>query len=78
MGYISSFTGSQIDDRLTTGTEALSSDTSKTITHNRGYYPIVQILDSGGNVLDAQITHTNTNQFTVSFTEVQSGTIIFK
>jgi hypothetical protein len=33
-----------------------------TINHNLGYYPIVEIFDSGRQEIDADVSHPSTNQ----------------
>ena len=51
--------------------------TSVTVTHNFGAYPIVQAIDGGGNVLVPQlIQHTSVNSVTVTFLAPTSGNII--
>ena len=48
-----------------------------TIDHNLGYKPIVSILDSTDAVIEANVQHTNLNQFVVNFSSntYLSGTI---
>ena len=42
--------------------------TPVTITHNLGYYPLVQIMEtSSGDIVCADIDHTSINAFTVDF-----------
>ena len=58
-------------------TQSFSSQTSITVTHNFGYYPITQVLDNTGAVTyPASITNTSVNALTVTFSSVSSGTII--
>ena len=38
---------------------AISGETSKTVTHNLGYDPLIKILDSLGNVVNADISYTS-------------------
>jgi hypothetical protein len=45
-----------------------------TITHNLGFYPNVTVQDSGGSIVEGEITYTNTNSLTVSFEAAFSGT----
>ena len=56
---------------------SVTATTSQVVSHNLGYRPIVQVVDSAGFVLDAQIQHLNTNQFQVTFNATQSGSIIY-
>ncbi len=37
-----------------------------TVAHNMGYRPSIQVADSAGNLVDAQIKHDSDNQATVS------------
>lgn len=54
-----------------------SGQTSVTVTHNFGAYPIVQVIDESGiELIPLNVTHTNTNEFVVTFVEETSGTII--
>lgn len=51
---------------------------SHTVTHNREYIPIVQVVDSSGDVVLADIHHDSANQFTVTVTEsINGGKIIY-
>lgn len=61
-----------------TFTEAFTNQTSVTVTHNLGYYPVVQVIDDSAVQLDAEVTQTSVNAFTVTFAVAQSGTIIYK
>jgi len=61
-----------------TKTETFTSQTSVTVTHNLGYYPVVQIIDGSANQVDAEVTQTSVNAFTVTFAIAQTGTIIYK
>jgi hypothetical protein len=45
-----------------------------TITHNLGFHPNVTVQDSGGSIVEGEITYTNTNSLTVSFQAAFSGT----
>lgn len=47
-----------------------------TVNHNLGYIPNVSILSPGNVLVMAAITHTNINQFTVSFNGPQTGTAV--
>lgn len=44
-----------------------------TITHNKGYYPIVQSWNSTGLVINGTIQHVSINQLTITFATPQSG-----
>jgi len=53
------------------------SASSVTITHNFGYYPVVQVIDSAGAVvMPLSITHSSLNTYTVNFGTTVSGYII--
>ena len=53
------------------------SGVTTTVTHNFGAYPLVQILDSSGNVLIPEIiNNVTTNQFTVTFSAITNGLVI--
>ena len=57
----------------------ISSVTTYTVTHNLGYYPLVQILNSSGfMVIPNSLFHTDMNNFTVTFTLPVTGTIIYR
>ena len=43
------------------------------ITHNLGYRPAVDVIDSSGSVLLAEITHQSANALTVTFAGETSG-----
>lgn len=43
------------------------------VNHNLGTIPVVQVYDSVGNVIQAQITHTSPNQVQISFSAPQAG-----
>jgi len=63
---------------FTPNTQAFTNQTSVTVTHNAGYYPIVQVIDASGtpDTIDFELSHTSTNEFVVSFGVAQSGTIL--
>jgi hypothetical protein len=48
------------------------------INHNRGYRPIIQVFDPGGNEVEAQLLHFSDNQARVYFTEPKSGSVIVR
>lgn len=56
----------------TTFTQASPSGTW-TINHNLGYRPSVEIIDAGGNEVEATVTHTSLNQTVVTFTTPIAG-----
>lgn len=43
------------------------------ITHNLGWIPNVTVQDSAGNIVEGEITYTNTKQLTVTFSSAFSG-----
>lgn len=47
-----------------------------TVNHNLGREPSVTVLTVGGLEMLADVQHTSLNQFTVSFSQPQSGRII--
>lgn len=59
-------------------TQTFVSQTSVTVTHNLGHYPIVQVLDASGNLIDPNsCNHASVNAFTVTFAPALSGTIVY-
>jgi hypothetical protein len=50
------------------------SSNSWAITHNLGFYPNVTVVDSGGSIVEGEISYTNSNSLTVSFQASFSGT----
>jgi hypothetical protein len=50
-----------------------SASNSWAITHNLGFKPNVTVIDSAGNIVEGEITYTNTNSLTVSFQSSFSG-----
>ena len=81
LGYYRKLIDDQIDNILATSTASLlatpfTNVTTKTVTHNNGAYPLVQILDSNGKVMAGVVSHSSLNAFTVTFLNQQSGTII--
>lgn len=55
-----------------------TNQTSVVVTHNLGYYPLVDILDTNGVLIGGVVTHDTAtkNFYTVTFLFSQSGTII--
>jgi hypothetical protein len=43
------------------------------VTHNLGFKPNVTVIDSAGNIVEGEITYTNSNSLTVSFASAFSG-----
>jgi hypothetical protein len=43
------------------------------ITHNLGFKPNVTVVDSAGTIYEGEITYTNSNSLTVSFSQAFSG-----
>ena len=67
----------------TTGTvsdyvsESFTTQTSVTVSHSFGAYPVINIIDSAGDlIIPISINHSSTNAFTVTFSEAKSGVII--
>jgi len=59
-------------------TSSFSNQTSVTINHNLGRYPLVQVLDNSGYwIIPNSIQHTSTNSFTLTFDEETTGTVIY-
>lgn len=44
-----------------------------TIVHNLGWYPNVTVQDSGGSIVEGEISYTSTMSLTVTFTGAFSG-----
>lgn len=81
MGYYRKLINDQITNILATSTASLvatpfTNQTSVTVTHNNGAYPVVQILDTNGKLMEGVVKHSSLNAFTVHFVDSQSGTII--
>ncbi|TFZ81157.1 hypothetical protein [Candidatus Macondimonas diazotrophica] len=57
-------------------TQASASDTW-TVNHNLGYNPTVQVFNSGGQVVIADISHTSLNQTVISASLAFSGYALF-
>jgi hypothetical protein len=43
------------------------------ITHNLGWYPNVTVQDSGGSIVEGEITYTSSNTLTVTFSGAFQG-----
>jgi hypothetical protein len=57
-------------------TQAFTSQTSVTVTHNFNGYPAVQVLEGTTVLVPLSIVHNSVNDFTVTFTSSTSGNII--
>ena len=58
--------------------QAFNNQTSVTVTHNLGHYPIVQVLDNSSNVIQPDtINHGSVNAFTITLSPALSGTILY-
>jgi len=55
-----------------THTQGVASD-SWTITHNLGFFPNLTVQDSSGTIYEGEITYTNSDSLTVSFSSAFSG-----
>ena len=55
-----------------------SNTTRVTITHNKGYFPTVQIVLSSGEVVQADISHTSQDELVVTFANAISGTVYIR
>lgn len=55
-----------------------SNQDSVTVTHNLGYKPQVDVLDSEGFEVEFEEQHTSSNQFVVRFISALSGQIKYK
>lgn len=53
-------------------TQAVSSDTWN-ITHNLSFYPNITVKDSGGSIVEGEISYTNSNSLTITFSAAFSG-----
>lgn len=61
-----------------TQTQTFTGQTSVTVTHNLGYYPIVQVLDNSNNlILPDTLNHASVNAFTVTFSPSATGKILW-
>jgi len=53
--------------------EQQSNSTTWIVTHNLGYKPAVDIIDYGGNNIEADITHTSNLSLTITLNPGSSG-----
>jgi hypothetical protein len=57
--------------------QAFTAQTSVTVTHNFGDYPVVEIIDNtGAVVVPLSVIHASVNAFTVTFSASTTGTIM--
>lgn len=54
--------------------KTFSSKDEVVCNHNLGYYPVVQVI-IGNRIVEADISHTSLNSFTVQFNQSQTGRI---
>lgn len=59
------------------GIETFTGQTIVTVTHYRGYRPLVEVTDQTGDEVDADVNHSSLNQFVVYFNVPQSGRITY-
>jgi hypothetical protein len=52
--------------------QSAASDTWE-IEHNLGFFPNVTVIDSGGNMVEANVTYTNTATLTITLSSAISG-----
>ena len=52
--------------------QSAASDTW-TIAHNLGFFPNVTVVDSGGNMVEGNVTYTNTANLTITLSSSVSG-----
>ena len=58
--------------------QSFTAQTSVTVTHNLGHYPIVQVIDNTGAKFDpTSITHASVNAFTVVMATSTTGNILY-
>lgn len=53
-------------------TQGVSSDTWN-ITHNLNFYPNITVKDSGGSIVEGEISYTNSHSLTITFSAAFSG-----
>ena len=57
--------------------EEFTAQTSVTVVHNFGTFPVIQVLNSlDSMIIPLTITHNSINDFTVTFTSGTTGTIV--
>jgi hypothetical protein len=50
-----------------------SASSTWSISHNLNFYPTVQIFDSASNLVEGAVSHTDTNNITLTFSAAISG-----
>lgn len=66
-----------IAGNLTNRLDSFTATSNVTVNHNSGVYPVVQVVDSNGEVLiPLSIQHTSLSSYTVQFSTSSTGTII--
>ncbi len=58
-------------------TQTFTGQTIVTVSHNRGYRPIVSVTDFNGDAISGSVQHLSLNTFSVSFNVPQSGRITY-
>jgi len=70
--------GSLVATAIVTQTQSFTAQTSVTVTHNLGRYPLVQVIDNTGAKFDpSSITHASVNAFTVVMSSSTTGNILY-
>lgn len=67
-------TAGQVPDLVSFEHSQGAANASWVITHNLGFYPSVTIIDSGGNLVEGELTHNSKNQLTIDLSIAISGT----
>ena len=47
------------------------------VLHNRGYIPLVQVLDEFGERIEPTVTHNSLNEFVINFASPYKGSVIY-
>lgn len=55
-----------------------SAAASWTVNHNKGNYPVADVLSVGGIVVDAEMEHSSVNQIIVRFAAPQTGSVVVR
>jgi hypothetical protein len=50
-----------------------AASTTWTIAHNLNFFPNVTVIDSGGSMVEANVTYTNNANLTITFSSAISG-----
>jgi hypothetical protein len=43
------------------------------VPHNLGFYPNITVQDSGGSIVEGEVSYTNSNELTITFSAAFSG-----